>query len=184
MMYAPPNPGLAGSVVITPYHKQSIGTEMICSGQGSPGLAAWPAANLVIFVPFWIPEATTFTKMFWNNGAVAGNVDVGIYGTDQTRLVSMGSTAVAGANATQIVDIADTTLARGRYYMAMVADTGTTLTLLRAAPILAVCQSFGLLQQASVTLPLSTNASPATFAKYAQAYVPHFGVQGYRTAGP
>lgn len=176
-----------GQIVILPLSAQSIGPLLWTMGQvtsSTPGAAAWPASGLVIYIPFWVPEPMLVTKMMWVNGANAGNVDLGIYAEDGTLLVSSGSIAPAGGAIVQVTDVADTLLARGRYYMAMVADTVTTLTLGRYAPAAGLCQAMGLLEQASVTLPLSTGASPATFAKYTRAYVPMFGLQGYRTLGP
>jgi hypothetical protein len=180
-------PALArpGEVIITPYSYQSLGVALRTMAQTDPAAAAWPAANLVIFVPFWVPEAVTMTKMFYGIGASGtANLDMGIYAEDGTRLVSSGSVAASGSTTTQVIDITDTTLARGRYYMAMEADTVTTFTAFSKAPAVGICQALGLLEQASVAIPLSTNASPATFAKYTRAYIPFVGVQGYRTVGP
>lgn len=182
--HVPPALARPGEVTITPWSYQCLGPALNANALVTPGAAAWPTASTVIFVPFWIPEPVTFTKMFMNIGAAAGNVDAGIYSEDGTRNISIGTTAAAGSSTLQVFDITDTTLARGRYYMALVADTVTTLTIFRTNPAAGVCQALGLLQQAGVTLPLSTNASPATFAKYTQAYIPQFGVQGYRTLGP
>lgn len=183
-LYSPPMLARPGEVTINPWSYQSIGTSLYAQLLGNPAAAAWPAAGLVIFVPFWIPEATTFTKIAFGVGVAAGNVDAGIYAEDGTRSVSVGTTAAAGSSVIQTLDITDTSLARGRYYMALVADTVTTLTIYRSAPAAGIPQSFGLLEQAGVTLPLSTGASPATFAKYTRAFVPLVAVQGYRTLGP
>lgn len=173
-----------GGIVLTPWSHQSIGTSLFTTAQIAIAAAAWPAANLVIYVPFGVPEPVTITKVFYGIGAAAGNIDMGIYQPDGTRLVSLGTTAAAGASTIQVGDIVDTTLARGVYYFALVADTVTTLTIQSRNPAAGIAQSLGLLEQASVTLPLSTNANPATFAKYTRAYVPLVGVQGYRTVGP
>lgn len=173
-----------GEITINPWSMQSLGVPLYTIGQGAIGAAVWPAAGVVIFVPFRVPEPIVCTEMFWGVGAASGNLDCGIYKEDGTRLVSAGSTAAAGSSTIQVVAIASTTLARGRYYMALVADTGATLTVYRAAPVAGIAQSYGLLEQTSVTLPLSTNANPAVFAKYTRAYVPFVGIQGYRTVGP
>ena len=174
-----------GEISITPWSPQSLGIAGLIASAGSvPAVAAWPAAGLVIYMPFAVPEPMVATKLFYGIGAAAGNVDMGIYNEAGTLLVSIGSTGASGSSTLQVLDITDTLLGRGRYYLALVADTVTTLTIYKAAPAAGVCQALGLLQQASVTLPLSSNASPATFAKYAQAYIPYCGVQGYRTVGP
>jgi hypothetical protein len=183
VIYSPPL--LARSdFLIGPLSSQSIGTAIWNMGQvtiSTPGAAAWPTASMVLYTPFWVPESVTINRLLWVNGAVAGNVDVGVYAEDGTLLVSAGSTAISGANVIQSVDVTDTGLRRGRYYTAMVADTVTTLTIGCYNPAAGICQAVGMLQQASVTLPLSTNASPATFAKYTQAYIPMLFVLGHRT---
>jgi hypothetical protein len=184
--YFPPALARPGEVCITPWSYQSLGVQFRNTATTGPSGQNYITASLVIYVPFWIPEAVTFTKMFVVNGsAVTGAYDVGIYATDGTRLVSSGSISAAGTSQLQPVDITDTTCARGTYYMAIVSDTSAIgQKIVAATPVAGILQSLGMLQQASVTIPLSTNASPATFAKYASAFVPLFGVQGYRTIGP
>lgn len=173
-------------VVISTLSRQALGvSEKTAVGTSNYSQQPWEAAGLVLFVPFWVAETIIATKMFWRNGAVAGNVDVGIYAEDGTRLVSIGTTVVSGANLVQTVDITDTTLARGRYYMAMVCSTVTTLTVGVVNIFPPVPAAFGMLEQAGVTLPLSTGASPATFAKsVTRANLPFVGIHAYRSLGP
>jgi len=183
--YASPALARPGEITITPWSYQSLGTEMYVSNLPVTS-QNWPTANLVIYVPFSIPEPMMITKLFWGNGAaVAGNYDVGVYDSAGTRLVSSGSTGQSGTSRLQVVDVIDTVIARGLFYLALCGDTaGSTSRVLACVPAAGIAQSFGLLQQASVTLPLSTNASPATFAIYATALIPLVGLQGYRTGGP
>jgi hypothetical protein len=185
IVYQPPMLARPGEITITPWSYQSLGVAMHAMGSAASAAGAVPAAGLVAYVPITVPESFTATKMFWGLGAAAGNLDAGVYALDGTLLVSTGTTAASlSASGIQIVDVTDTTLARGDYYLALVGSTVTTLTVIRSNLAAGICQSLGLLQQASVTLPLATNASPATFAKYANAYIPMVGVQGYRTIGP
>jgi hypothetical protein len=181
-LYSPAYPNAWTQIVLGTMSIQSVGYGAQECNAGTVGGAAWPAANLVIYTPFWVAEPTTVTKVWWNVVAVAGNIDLGIYDSAGTLLASAGTTVVAGANTLQTVDITDITLARGNYYFGMVADTVTTLSLGRVAPAAGICQALGLLEQTSVTLPLATNASPATFAKYTRAYIPDCGLLGFRTA--
>jgi len=82
------------------------------------------------------------------------------------------------------VDVTDTLLGRGRYYLAMTSDTsGATQKVYGAAPAAGIAQSLGLLQM-SAAPPFSSNANPAVFAKYASAFIPFIVAQGYRTVGP
>lgn len=86
---------------------------------------AWPTANTAIYVPFAVGYPIAIAMIFWENGTVSGNIDVGIYSADGTKLVSSGSTALSGATSIQSVDIIDTLLQRGLYYMAMAIDNTT-----------------------------------------------------------
>lgn len=165
---------------------QSLGIELFGANINGPNSQNYIAANVGLFIPFVIPEATTFTKMFWCNGsAVTGNIDVGLFQEDGTLIVSIGSTAQSGTTNAQAVDITDTTLARGRYYLGMTSDTSSISQKVYASlPPAGVLQAFGLVEDASCAPPLSTNANPATFVAYTRAFIPLFGAQGYRTLGP
>jgi hypothetical protein len=178
-------PGRSGAITITPWSTNSIGYYL--QGVSTPSSNNYIAANTGVFIPFGLVEATTFTKMFWANGsAVTGNLDVGLFQEDGTLIVSAGTTAQATISTLQVVDITDTSLPRGRYYLGITSDTSAvgqkiTSTILVAAGI---CQALGILQDTSCAPPLSTNANPATFVAYNQAFIPLCGAQGYRTFGP
>ena len=180
--YQPPALYRPGEITISPWSYQSIGVDLVCAGQRSLASQNYIAANVVIFVPFVVVEPMLVTRLWWANGAaVSGNIDCGIYNESAALLASTGSSGQTPINVVQSVDIADIALARGRYYMAMVSDTsGATQKVMAALPAAGIPQSLGLLEQASVTLPLATHASPATFAIYTRAFVPLFGLQGYR----
>lgn len=186
MFYSPAFLNRPAEVTVTAWSYQSLGESLVAVQATSPTSQNYIAANVVIYIPFWVPTPATAMKMVMPTGsAAAGNVDLGIYGTDGTLLVSTGTTALTVVTNTQEFNITDTTLTRGLYYMAIVSDTsGVTQKVIASLPAAGILQSFGLLEQASVTLPLATNASPATFAKYTRAFIPMFGVQFYRTAGP
>lgn len=184
-LYHPPMLARPGEITINPWSYQSLGPALFALGQSLPVTNNFVTANLAVFIPFWVAESVVMTKMGWLNGsAVAGNLDCGIYDEAGTRLVSIGSTLQVVVSAWQTVDITDTTLARGRYYLAFTSDTsGVTQKVGAVLPAAAIPQSLGLLQQAS-GFPLSTNANPATYAIYTSAFVPLVMAQGYRTIGP
>lgn len=88
--------------------------------------AAWPSANAAIFMPVRFTESTRIVNAGVNNGsAVSGNFDVGVYTTDGVRIVSSGSTAHSGTGAVQIVELADTLVGPGVYYLAVAMDNTT-----------------------------------------------------------
>lgn len=158
--------------VITPSSLFSVGTDLAGHAEAAPASATWPTSNKAIFVPFWIPEAITVTQLFWRNGAaVSGNVDVGIYNSAGTRQISTTSTAQSGTNTIQSVDVADTALSAGVYYLACALDntTGTiTVWTLTASQ----GQSMGLAVQTSAfALPAT-----ATLASYDTTALPWIGL--------
>jgi hypothetical protein len=171
-----------GEITINPWSYQSLGVPLLSMGLGVPASNNFVTANLAIFVPFWVPETVVIYKMGWGNGtAVAGNIDVGIYDEAGVRLVSTGTTAQSGTSVVQVVDVGDTTLARGRYYLAAASDTsGATQKWIAVIPAAGIPQSLGIVQMAAAfVLPAN-----ATYAKCASAFIPLVLAQGYRTVGP
>ena len=167
-------PALALPLVTMHTHSpQAIGTELAtAAGKLSTAASAvYPTANLALFIPFWLGTSHTAVQLFcWNGATVSGNIDVGIYAADGTKLVSSGSTAQAGVNVLQAFDIADTVLGPGNYYLAVAMDN-TTGTLFRLNIANRTVSGFGCLQQASAfALP-----AVATFAAYTTSYQPVIG---------
>ena len=139
----------------------------------APASTAWPSANLAIFVPTIVHETVTVYKMAAGAGATAGsnNFDIGIYDAGGNRLVSSGATA-KGASTEHIIDVTDTVLHPGLYYLAMSADgTGNyvMITPSGTSPVpLQKTKLVGVMTMATAyTLPAT-----ATFATSATALVP------------
>lgn len=161
------------------YHKNVISSwsiESVGLGLGttnlSSGSGAFPSANMAIYVPFAIAGPYLARKVWWANGlAVSGNVDVGVYSSDGTRLLSAGSTAQATIQSIQSVDTTDVLLLPGSYYLAMSCST-TAATFYRLAANVYSGVSWGMANQAAA-LPLPATA---TFATAAATTVPLFGI--------
>lgn len=169
-------PSLPQPVVIMSSATYSISAEMLASNTAAGASATWPAANRAYIIPFYLPMAATATKMYvYNGSAVSGNIDLGIYNFVYSRLVSSGSTAQSGTSAIQTVDITDTRLDPGTYYMALSIDN-TTATTIRLAPALAFARAGAMAEMSSAF------ALPATFTPAAlqTGYVPFMGVS-FRT---
>ena len=113
------------SLILSSLDVQSLGRVMNAMGYSFTGPTAWPTANKAYFVPVSIQNSFTIRKMLVLNGTVSGNIDVGIYDRGGARIVSMGSTAQAGANVVQEFDITDTLLQPGLYYLAAAMDNNT-----------------------------------------------------------
>jgi hypothetical protein len=120
---------------------------------------AWPTANLALLVPLVIGKPCLVKRLVVANGGTnSGNIDMGIYRDDLTRIVSMGSTAQSAGNILQILDITDTPLAQGRYYLALAVDN-TTATFYQRAVQAVILRGSGFLQMASA-FPLPTTITP------------------------
>lgn len=133
----------------------------------SVGTTTWPAANDAIFLPFTVDQAQTIAKIHILVASAGGNLDAGIYNTAGVRQVSNGS--VAAAAGIQTFDVADTALAKGRYYVGLACNNsgavniqGFTQAAVGTAGSLANIQ--GVKKQATAfALPANaTFASPTT----------------------
>ncbi len=133
---------------------------------------AWPLANMAIYIPVRVDTPVVVTKLFVVNGsAVTGNVDIGLYTLDYARLLSTGSTAQSGTNAVQSIDVTDTPLDAGLYYLALALSSGGATTFRQAPATVLACRVAGQFEELSA-LPLPATMTPAASAN---AYVPLFG---------
>lgn len=87
----------------------------IC-GDGLPASSVWPSANRAIYVPHVVLSPTWVRRLWFAGGNTTGNVDVGIYRQDGSRIVSTG--AIANANALVFTDVTDILLPPGAYWIA------------------------------------------------------------------
>lgn len=169
MSYAAPAPALHHHCIST------VDFQYACIAQGplwyyAPGSAAWPTQYKAIYVPIRVKKRMVIVKLGIANGATASdNLDLGLYDAVGTRLVSTGSTAQSGTTTEQVIDVTDTTIGPGLYYLAACfsGTTGTVFRLSHAAPYYL---SIGVLSETlgSVTLP----ATATWTADQALAYYP------------
>ena len=133
--------------------------------QSAPSGIAWPAANRALLIPFRLPVRATVYKMGCGTGTLTtGNFDLGIYDVNGNRLVSTGATAKTTASSERIVDVTDTQLMPGMYYLAMSTD-GTQNYFGTAVGSAPICQLLGLREvDAGYVLPATV-----TFETYSSA---------------
>jgi len=165
-------PQLAPNIV-TNFEYDSIKVEHVAIN-GSNAATAWASANEAIYVPFRLPIAVRITELFWaNGGTIAGtNADLGIFRDDGVKVVSTGSTALSGASQIQKVNITDTDLPPGRYYMGFALSTNTATVQLMTYAAAVEARILGICAEASaLALP-----STATFATTTRAYSPMCGM--------
>lgn len=134
----------------------------------STGSAAWVSANVPLAIPFSIRLPVVVEQIGWFNGSSAGGgVDLGIYDLSWNRLVSAGTTTGSGSSAFQWINVTDTLLAVGRYYLVNVRDNvtanrQTVYTHTASAPLM---QFMGCFDSATAAYPLPdplTNMVAAT----------------------
>ena len=104
---------------------------------GSAGSVAWTVANAGYFYPFRLTaRATVYQLLFFVGGTSSGNIDMAIYDSQKNRIVSAGSTAMsATVNTVQELNITDTVLAPGDYFLAVAVDNETGTGFKIAAPL-------------------------------------------------
>jgi hypothetical protein len=88
---------------------------------GTNTSAPWFAANKPIAVPFVLAMPVTVLEFGWVNGSgtMTDSFDIGIYSTSWTRLISTGGTTRSGVSVAQWVNVTDTVILPGRYYLVM-----------------------------------------------------------------
>lgn len=107
--------------------REAVGPVLQVYAAVATGTVNWAAANAALFVPFSLERPILVKRMVVQNGStVTGNIDLGIYTFDGALIESTGAVAHTGATAAQIIDIADTYLTPGRYYMAASCSSGST----------------------------------------------------------
>jgi hypothetical protein len=115
--------------VVTPFHQDSLGatlgnytSSIVLSG----GLSGTFSDELIYYYPFAVHEACIAVKMsYLVGGTAAGTVDLGIYDAQFNLIISTGLTAQGTINVLQELDITDTLLQPGFYYMAIKCTDGT-----------------------------------------------------------
>jgi hypothetical protein len=156
------------AVLSTWDERLSAHADVSVTTRASLASAVYTAASRAYYYPMHLDDFVTVTQMAIFNGAtVSGNVDVGNYDVNGTRLVSSGSTAQAGASTIQTFDVADTALTPGDYYLAMAADN-TTATYYCYKPNAQWMEMLGIQMQATA-LPLPATA---TFATASAGFIP------------
>jgi hypothetical protein len=131
----------------------------------------WPSADLAIYVPVLVPRPVLVRKLWFGSGVTStGNIDIGLYGANGTCLVSSGATAKV--NTDQVVNVTDTPIGPGLYYLALVAHTATD-TFQRTPATAPMPVALGVFYEAAA-YPLPATA---TFAiSQATAYIPLVGM--------
>lgn len=156
--------------------ESGIALDNVALISAAPASTSWPTNNKAIYEPFRLRYSVTVYALWVANGGTAsGNIDIGIYAQDGTKILSTGSTAQAGTNVHQVISTTATTIGPGQYYMALALSStvGTVFAINSASKILAATGGM-YLQLTAFPLPAT-----ATFATYSATsnYIPLFGLK-------
>jgi hypothetical protein len=167
-------------VIIHPWSLESIGPILQASnstGFGATASATFPTANKALFFPFFLSKSITALQFLWYNGTVvSGNIDVGIYTEDGTRLYALGSTPQTGTSIIQSIGLLSPglTFGPGLFYLAITMDN-TTGTLFRGKAHASLTQVMSELGAAEMAAAFSLPAT-ATLTSLTVDYIPVFGL--------
>lgn len=127
---------------------------------GTPASATWAANGRAFYFPLSIPSRCVAKRMWWANGATTtggATIEAGLYqdagSKPGSKLVS-GSATQGTASQVQFVDITDTTLYPGLYWVALMSTITTNTTVFRV--------SFGAAGDAARFFEQTANPLPAT----------------------
>jgi hypothetical protein len=174
-----------GSLPITVWtfgrYSMLIGNRGMQGASGQLASTAWGTANLGIFVPFELPMAYPVGNLFWMNGGVSsGNIDVGIYTDELTRVCSTGTVAQGTIAVMQFAPpTADVVLTPGNYYIGCALSSTTGTIFCQTTGTAGHGREMGVFQMASAfNLPVT-----ATITANAQARIPALGFT-FKTGTP
>jgi hypothetical protein len=126
----------------------------------------WPVASKAIFLPVTIDYPITILSLSFLTGAnITANLDLGIYDFAGNRIVSSGSVTQPVASTIQVVDIVDTLLNPGYYFLASVFDNIVSNPTAYGASATSLAH-FGVCEMASA-FPLPTTA---TYSRITSSY--------------
>lgn len=171
-----PTPTLPPFRVIHSHSEEALGFQLLSAIGGLAPSSQTMSQNLIHYVPFRIDVASTAVKMYYVVGSTSnGNVDMGLYDYEWNYLISSGSTAQGSTATLQELDITDTLLLPGRYWMAIVSNS-TTATFYGSGVVDELAfPALPAYTQAS-TFPLPTSTATVAKTTASTPVIPFIGV--------
>jgi len=130
-----------------------------------PSSATYTSANRAFYHPVVVFSTCVVRRVWWVNGATTtggATIEVGVYADSGAKpgakLIS-GSATQGTASEVQFVDVTDTVLVAGRYWVAIVSSSATNTTLLRDSTPSASFDAALIMEQATAS-PLPATATP------------------------
>lgn len=151
--------------MISAISRWGMGVEIAAYVPSALGSGITPTADRAQFTPILVPERATARKLFCHSGVTGtGNVEMALYTEDFKQIVTSGAIAKTAAAVLMELDITDTLLEAGRYYLGWVAHIGTDTFhgYFNATIGNMAGKASGVFEQASA-MPLPATATPAAF---------------------
>lgn len=143
-------------------------------GSASMASAAYPAANLALYVPFTLEVPVTVYETWVMTGTLttSNGTEIGVYDTSGNRLFTTATTVAVASDFVNSSGMTDYVLDRGTYYLAFGCDG--TRTFQAGAQNAGIYQGLGVMEQTGLT---GANL-PSTWTPVAttRAYLPLFGL--------
>lgn len=141
---------------------------------GTLASTAYPAANLAIYIPFWLERPVTVFETWVESGTLTTSnaTEIGVYDVTGSRLFTTATTVAVASDVVNSSGMTDYVLDRGHYYLAFACDG--TRNFLVSTIAATIFESYGVLEQTGLTganLP-----SSMTGVAYTRAYMPMFGL--------
>jgi hypothetical protein len=135
---------------------------------------AYPAANLAIYVPFYLESPATVYETWVETGALTTSnaTEIGVYDVAFNRLFSTATTVAVASDTVNSSGMTDFRLDSGTYYLAFGCDGTRNFASSQIAA--GVYQSMGVAEQTGLTG--ATLPNPMVPAVYTRGMLPAFGL--------
>lgn len=120
--------------MVTTLGPWGLATQLEWMTSNPPTSSSWSLADRAVYMPLWVPTTCVIRRVWWANGATTtggATVEVGVYRSSDyipTTKVISGSAVQGTASQVQFVDVTDTPIGPGLYYIAVVMSSTTNTT--------------------------------------------------------
>ena len=143
-------------------------------GTTAAASAGYPAANLAIYVPFWLASPATVYEVWVETGTLgtSNGVEIGVAGQDLTRLFHTAMTVATASDTVNSSGMTDYVLGPGDYYLCFGCDG--TRNFVSTALAFGLYASMGCMEQTGLSGAVIPD--PIVPVAYTRAYLPLFGL--------
>jgi hypothetical protein len=155
-------PGQPGPVVMVGTGTRTPVASVVGATSTAAASTTWEFANRAVYLPLLLNASLVARRVWWANGATTSGgatIEVGVYADSGygpgAKLVG-GSATQGTASQVQFVDVTDTSLPPGLYWIAITSSSATSTTIFRAS-VSTICN---VRFQEESAYPLPSTATP------------------------